>query len=77
MNTPRDGILVGHTLSELATLSGDPALAFRSNPGFRAKFRNPDEITEGDFDGLQSLVPPLASTKTWAGTASWRRSPKE
>jgi hypothetical protein len=31
-------------VSELAALSYDPALAFRSNPAFRAKFRNPDEI---------------------------------
>ena len=65
-------------VSELAALSYDPALAFRSNPAFRAKFRNPDEIIEGDFDGIHSLTRRhFATAQLWTGTASWRRSPKE
>lgn len=65
-------------LSELSALSRDPALAFRSNPAFRAMFRNPDEIIEGEFDGIHSLTrPQFATAHPWIGTASWRRSPKE
>jgi len=65
-------------VSELAALSCDRALAFRSNPAFRAKFRNPDEIIEGDFDGIHSLTRPhFAKAQLWTGAASWHRSPKE
>jgi hypothetical protein len=64
--------------SELAMLSRDPALAFRPDPAFRARFRNPDEINEGDFSGIRSLAGPyVAAARTWAGAASWRRSPKD
>jgi hypothetical protein len=65
-------------VSELSALSRDPALAFRSNPAFRVMFRNPDEIIEGDFDGIHCLTRPHSATaQPWIGTASWRRSPKE
>jgi len=78
MKTPKDGFRTGHTLSELATLSCDPALTFRPDPGFHAKFRNPDEITEDDFNDIQSLTRPcFAAAQRWAGIASWRRSPKD
>jgi hypothetical protein len=65
-------------ISELATLSRDPALAFRPDPGFRVLFRNPDEITEGDFNGVDTSTRlGSATTPHWAGAVSWRRSPKE
>jgi hypothetical protein len=64
--------------SELATLSRDPALTLRPDPAFRAKFRNPDEIIEGDFNGIEAGVHAVFSTPLrWAGAASWRRSAKE
>jgi hypothetical protein len=66
------------TGSELATLSRDPALTFRPDPAFRAKFRNADEIIEGDFNGVDIGPRPVALTPVrWAGAASWRRSPKD
>jgi len=63
---------------ELATLSRDPALTFRPDPRFRAQFRNPDEIVEGDYNDVDTDVhavgrPPMH----WRGAASWRRSPKD
>jgi hypothetical protein len=65
-------------VSELATLSQDPALTFRPDPAFRAKFRNADEIVEGDYNGIETGVRPVGATPfTWAGAASWRRSPKD
>jgi hypothetical protein len=66
------------SLSELATLTSDPALAFRCDPAFRAKFRNPDEIIEGDFTGIGAGTRAVSATKLrWASAMSWRRSPKE
>jgi len=65
-------------VSELAKLSRDPALTFRPDPTLRSKFRNPDEIIEGDFnfgDAGASLV--CAMPPRWRCAASWRRSPKE
>jgi hypothetical protein len=68
---------MGQRMSELTMLSRDPALTFRPDPAFRAKLRNPDEIIDGDFDGLHSLARALTpSRQTWAGIASWRRSLK-
>jgi hypothetical protein len=65
-------------VSELATLSRDPTLTFRPDPAFRAKFRNPDEIIEGDFNGIEaSARPPFATPQRWACAASLRRSPKD
>jgi hypothetical protein len=64
--------------SELATLSRDPALAFRPDPAFRARFRDPDEIIEGDFDGVHTSTNFVFTTPPqWQGAASWRRSPKD
>jgi hypothetical protein len=64
--------------SELATLSCDPALTFRPDPAFRAKFRNPDEIIEGDCTDIDAGRPAVSATKLrWASAVSWRRSPKE
>ena len=78
MRTPREVVKTGHGRSELATLSRDPALTCRPDPGFHAKFRNPDEIIEGDFDAIQSLARPyVAAAQTWIGLPSWRRSPKD
>jgi hypothetical protein len=65
-------------LSELATLSCDPGLVFRPDPAFRVRFRNPDELIEGDFDGIDGGVLSAFTTPShWAGAASWRRSPKD
>jgi hypothetical protein len=65
-------------LSELATLTRDPALAFRCDPAFRAKFRNPDEIVESDFTSIDTGAPAVSAAKLrWANAVSWRRSPKE
>jgi hypothetical protein len=65
-------------LSELATLTRDPALTFRPDPAFRAKFRNPDEIVESDFASIDSGTRSLSATSLrWASAVSWRRSPKE
>jgi hypothetical protein len=65
-------------VSELATLTQDPALTFRPDPAFRANFRNADEIVEGDYNGIETGVRPVAVTpRRWAGVASWRRSPKD
>jgi hypothetical protein len=64
--------------SELATLSRDPALTFRPDPAFRAKFRNPDEIIEGDFNCMEAGTPRVSAMPLrWACAASWRRSPKD
>jgi hypothetical protein len=64
--------------SELATLSRDPALTFRPDPAFRAKFRNPDEIMEGDFNGIDAGMRPVSATPPrWACAASGRRSLKD
>jgi hypothetical protein len=64
--------------SELATLSRDPALTFRPDPAFRAKFRNPDEIMEDDFNGIDAGMRPVSATPPrWACTASGRRSLKD
>ena len=64
--------------SELATLSCDPALTFRPDPAFRAKFRNPDEIMEGDFNGIDAGTRPVsAMPPCWAYAAAGRRSPKD
>jgi hypothetical protein len=77
MKTPREAVRRGQTLSELATLSRDPALAFKLDPRFRAQFRNPDEIIEGDF-GIHGLTRPyFAAGQSWTGKVSWCRSPKE
>jgi hypothetical protein len=65
-------------VSELATLSRDPALTFRPDPAFRAKFRNPDEIIEGDFNGIEADARPISPMpQRWACAGSWRRSPKD
>jgi hypothetical protein len=64
--------------SELATLSHDPALTFRPDPAFRVKFRNPDEIMEGDFNGIDAGMRPVSATPPqWACAASGRRSLKD
>jgi hypothetical protein len=65
-------------VSELAKLSRDPALAFRPDPTLRSKFRNPDEIIEGDFNFVDAgACPVCAMPPHWTCAASWRRSPKE
>jgi hypothetical protein len=65
-------------ISELATLSGDPALATRPDPTFCPKFRNADEVIDNDF-GRFDLVsdPAITLSPTWTGTTLWRRSSKE
>jgi hypothetical protein len=66
------------SVSELARLSCDPALTFRPDPTFRARFRNPDEILESDFNYLEarsyhvSMLP-----AAWTCSTRWRRSPKD
>ena len=66
------------TVSELAALSRDPALTFRPDPTFRAKFRNPDEIIEGDLKRTDTAARPyLTAPPSWTCAASWLRSPKE
>ena len=63
---------------ELATLSRDPALTFRPDPRFRAQFRNPDEIIEGEYNSVDMGVHTVGRTPMhWRGAASWRRSPKD
>lgn len=63
--------------SELAKLSRDPALTFKPDPSFRPKFRNPDEITENDFNVTDARAcPGSAMSPSWT-CAAWRRSPKE
>jgi len=63
-------------VSELSRLSSDPALTFRPDPAFRAKFRNPDEIIEGDFNQVGTrAVATVPARRTCA--ALWRRSPKD
>lgn len=65
-------------VSELATLSSDPALTSRPDPTFRPKFRNPDEIIDSDFGRLDvASHPVLTVPPTWMGAALWRRSPKD
>jgi hypothetical protein len=66
-------------VSELAKLSRDPALTFRPDPTLRSKFRNPDEIIEGDFNFVDAgaAFPVCAMPPRWTSAASWRRSPKE
>jgi hypothetical protein len=65
-------------VSELSTLSRDPALTFRPDPAFRVKFRNPDEIIEGDFNGVEAGMRPFSPPPlSWARAVSWRRSAKE
>jgi hypothetical protein len=56
-------------MSELTMLSRDPALTFRPDPAFRAKLRNPDEIIEGDIDGLHSLARALTPFRRKFGRA--------
>lgn len=69
---------IENTLWELATLSADPALTFRPDPTFRAKFRNADETFEGNFNGFDTDTRPLSMTSArWRGVACWRRSPKD
>ena len=65
-------------VSELATLSSDPALASRPDPAFRPKFRNPDEIIDNDFDRFDLGSHPVHALRPiWTGAALWRRSPKD
>jgi hypothetical protein len=78
MKTKADFVQSERRVSELATLSRDPALTFRPDPAFLAKFRNPDEIIEGDFNGIEaSTRPPFATPQPWACATSLRRSPKD
>ena len=64
--------------SELATLSCDPALTFRPDSAFRTKFRNPDEIMEGDFNSIDAGMRPVSETPPrWAYAAAGRRSLKD
>jgi hypothetical protein len=64
-------------VSELAMLSRDPALAFRPDPAFRANFRNPDEIAEGDFDGIYAGARPVCTVAPKWTCMALRRSPKD
>lgn len=64
-------------MSELATLSSDPSLSSRPDPAFRAKFRNPDELVEGESYVEAGTRAVAATSATWVRTASWRRSPKD
>jgi hypothetical protein len=78
MNASAEFVPSRERLSELATLTRDPALAFRRDPAFRAKFRNPDEIIEGDFTGIGAGTGVVSARPLrWASAVSWRRSPKE
>jgi hypothetical protein len=43
MKPPADSSQIKGDFSELAGLSRDPALTFKADPSFQAKFRNPDE----------------------------------
>jgi hypothetical protein len=68
----------GLAVSELAMLSSDPALTFRSDPTFCAKFRNADEIIESDFKQIEvGSHSGFTSPSSWTGTTLWRRSPKD
>jgi hypothetical protein len=59
-------------------LSRDPALTFRPDPAFRVKFRNPDEIIEGDFNGFDAGMRPVYTPPLrWSCAASWRRSARD
>ena len=65
-------------MSELATLSSDPSLSFRPDPGFQAKFRNPDELVEAESSNVKAGMRTVtAISATWACAAAWRRSPKD
>ena len=65
-------------LSELATLSRDPELTFRPDPALCTRFRNADEIIEGDFDGLDAVTRSVSrKSPIWGYAVSCRRSPKE
>jgi hypothetical protein len=71
-------LMQNERISELAMLSSDPALALKPDPMFRAQFRNPDEIIEGDFNGIEANTrPPFATPQPWACATSLRRSPKD
>ena len=59
-------------VSELAALSRDPALTFRPDPAFRAKFRNADEIVE---DGLERIDASARPVFTAAPKTSHARAP--
>jgi hypothetical protein len=78
MNAAADFAQNARLASELATLSRDPALTFRPDPAFRMKFRNADEIMEGDFNALDTGTRHvLVTPQPWADAVSLRRSPKE
>jgi hypothetical protein len=65
-------------VSELAALSCDPALTFRPDPKFPAKFRNADEIIEDGFEPIDANASPVfTAPPRWTYAASWRRCPKE
>jgi len=64
-------------VSELATLSNDPALAAKRDPRFRAQFRNADETMEGDFEWKEVGSYPRPMSPSTAVSAFCRRSPKE
>lgn len=65
-------------VSELAALSGDPALTFRPDPAFRAKFRNADEIIEDGFERVDGSAGPVFTAPPQRTRAeSWRRCPKD
>ena len=65
-------------MSELATISSDPSLSFRPDPGFRAKFRNPDELVEAESDTVETGMRTVtAKSAVWVRAAAWRRSPKD
>ena len=65
-------------MSELATISSDPSLSFRPDPGFRAKFRNPDELIEAESDTVETGMRTVTATSAvWVRAAAWRRSPKD
>lgn len=64
-------------VSELAMLSRDPALTFRPDPAFRANFRNPDEIAEGDVDRIYAGPRPVCTVAPQWTCAALRRSPKD
>ena len=65
-------------VSELARLSGDPALATRPKPTFCPKFRNADEVIDNDFGRFDIVSDPaITLSPTWTGTTLWRRSSKE
>ena len=64
--------------SELAMLSNDPALTSEPDPGFRPKFRNPDETMQDEFnwDSVGSYPCPKLPP-AWVSAAFCRRSPKD